>query len=339
MNCEGPVNRRRSCKKPKLMEEMAIPSIEAVVDVEDFNHSPIWNEGTSKSNAICVEQYTHDLHVDLDLAIMASLGTPTPATKIFIDLSDGDDDDEVRILRFKPKSTPFRERRRSTAPAVFTVETGESSNSVQFVCEICTESVTGNESFNISGCSHAYCRGCVIRYVESKLQENIVNIRCPVTGCVGLLEPEDCRGILPPEVYNMWGNALCEAVILAEEKFYCPYKDCSALLIDDGGERTITESECPNCRRLFCAQCKVPWHSGIDCAGFQELSKDEREKEDIMLMQLARNRKWRRCPKCRFFVEKSNGCMYMKCRCGIAFCYNCGTLSRDHSHHCYNCRR
>ncbi|KAF7824562.1 putative E3 ubiquitin-protein ligase RNF217 [Senna tora] len=29
---------------------------------------------------------------------------------------------------------------------------------------------------------------------------------------------------------------LCEAVILADQKFYCPYKDyCSVLLIDDEG--------------------------------------------------------------------------------------------------------
>ncbi|KAI9071307.1 hypothetical protein K1719_046736 [Acacia pycnantha] len=266
---------------------------------------------------------------------MASLGKATPAAKTFIDLSDCDDDDdeEVRILRFQPKNSTFRKRRKST------FETGESSSSVPFVCEICADTKTANESFNISGCSHAYCTGCVVRYVGSKLQENVVNIRCPVPGCGGLLEPEDCRGILPREVYDRWRVALCEAVILEEEKFYYPYKDYSALLIDDGGERTITESECPNCRRLFCAQCKVSWHSGIECAEFQKLGKDEREKEDIMLMQLALSRKWRRCPRCRFYVEKSSGCLYMKCRCGTAFCYNCGTVSRDNSHFCHNCRR
>ncbi|XP_028786932.1 E3 ubiquitin-protein ligase RNF144A-like [Neltuma alba] len=337
MNFEAPVSRgRRSSKKPKLVENMAIPLIEAV-DVEAFNCTPIWDKGTSKSNAISVEQYTHDR--DLHLSITASLGKAKPSLKTFIDLSDGDDDDEVRILRFQPKNTPFGKRRKSRDPTVPTFETGESSSSQPFVCEICADAKTANESFSISGCSHAYCIGCVIMYVATKLQENVVNIRCPVPACGGLLEPEDCRGILPPEVFNRWGDALCEAVIPAEEKFYCPYKDCSALLIDDGGERTITESECPNCGRLFCAKCMVPWHSGIDCDEFQKLGKDEREEEDIMLMQLAQNHKWRRCPHCRFYVEKSSGCLYMKCRCGIAFCYNCGTISRDNSHYCHTCRR
>lgn len=297
------------------MAQMEIPAptpIE-VVDVDAFCFTPIAaaGEGSSKSNAISVEQYSDDR--DLHLAIMASLAQTKPAAEIFIDLSDDDDDDEVRVLRFKPQNTLFGKRRNSGNPFVSSAETGESSKTLPFDCEICTENKPGFESFSIAGCDHAFCSECMIRYVGSKLQENIVNIRCPVVDCRGLLEPEECRGILPPEVYDRWGHALCEAVILAEEKFYCPYKDCSALMIDDGGE-VIKESECPNCRRLLCAQCKVPWHFGIDCKEFQKLNKDERETEDIMLMQLAQINKWRRCPRCRFYVEKSAGCMYMKCR-------------------------
>lgn len=49
------------------------------------------------------------------------------------------------------------------------------------------------------------------------------------------------------------------------------------MLIADG-EEVIWESECPTCRRLFCAQCQVPWHSGINCIEFQKLNKDERER-------------------------------------------------------------
>ncbi|KAM1047387.1 hypothetical protein ACFX13_027339 [Malus domestica] len=121
----------------------------------------------------------------------------------------------------------------------------------------------------------------MVKYVVSKLQDNITSIRCPVPNCIGLLEPEYCRPILPPEVFYRRGSALCEAVILGSEKFYCPYKDCSAMLIDDGTE-VVRQSVCPNCWRMFCAQCKVPWHEGIKCEEFLKLNKDEREKEDIV---------------------------------------------------------
>ena len=146
-----------------------------------------------------------------------------------------------------------------------------------------------------------------------KLQENISSVKCPDPKCRGLLEPHCCRDIIPQEVFDRWENALCESLVLGSQKFYCPYKDCSAMLVDDGGE-VVTASECPDCRRLFCAQCRVSWHAGIECRVFQNLNKDEREREDIMVMELAKKKNWRRCPHCKFYVDKVQGCLQITCR-------------------------
>ncbi|XP_027188938.1 E3 ubiquitin-protein ligase RSL1-like isoform X2 [Cicer arietinum] len=255
----------------------APPSTAEIIDVESFHFSRRTKNNTSISAAIV--------------------------------LSDTEDDDDVRILNFIPKNIPFKKRKR--------IEKGESSNSnsnsVPFICEICTETKTTHDAFFIGGCSHAYCSDCVAMYVASKLEENVINVRCPVSGCSGLLEAEDCRSILPAEVFDRWGKASCEALFDVSEKFYCPFADCSALLINDGTE-TVEQSECPNCERMFCAKCKVAWHEGIECSEFEKLNSDEREKEDVMLMRLAKDMKWRRCPNCRFYVAKSEGCLYMKCR-------------------------
>lgn len=35
-----------------------------------------------------------------------------------------------------------------------------------------------------------------------------------------------------------------------------------------------------------------------------------------MLMNLAKSKKWMRCPKCKFYVERSEGCLFMRCRFG-----------------------
>lgn len=274
-------------------------------------------KGSSKNDAISVESYCKSMeHRDFALAIMASLFPNSSKRrhkrKIFIDLSreieeqiSNDDVEIIDSFSFKPRK-PFRHSN---------FELGQSSNSQanSFVCEICVELKVNNESFSIKGCAHSYCSDCVQRYVASKLQENVTQIRCPVSGCNGLLDPEHCRCILPLEVFDRWGKALCEAVILDAHKFYCPYKDCSVLLINDA-EMKVTLSKCPNCWRDLCAQCNVPWHLGIECREFQNLNKEERENEDIMLMQLAKLNKWMRCPKCRYYVEKSEGCMFMKCR-------------------------
>ncbi|KAK7328675.1 hypothetical protein VNO77_22792 [Canavalia gladiata] len=321
----APLNSETTSTKKK--RRASVSSSTEVVDVESFCFTPISIKGTTKSNAICVDQYDNDR--DLYLTITASLGL-SPSVHV-IDLSDTEDDDDVRVLNFTPQNSVFGKRKRNT-------EKGEFSNSVPFVCEICTDTKTASDSFSINGCCHVYCKECVVTYVETKLQENVINIGCPVPRCRGLLEAEDCRTILPARVLERWGKAQCEAVIAAEEKFYCPFGDCSVLLIRDGKE-DIRECECPNCRRLFCALCRVPWHQGIPCEDFQKLNKDEREKEDIMLMNLAKEMKWKRCPNCRFYVAKSEGCMYMKCRCGNDFCYSCGAPSVGSSHYCRHCRR
>lgn len=304
-----------------------------IVDLEKdpILFTPISCRGRNKKDAISVENYTEDKQ--LHQAFVASL----VQTKTIINLSDGEDDydDELQVLKVKPK-TPFR-KKPFKHPSV--TEQGQSSNSTPqvpttFVCEICVEPKPQNENFNIKGCTHSYCSECMSRYVASKIQENVITIKCPEVNCMGVLELEFCRSILPKEVFDRWGTALCENLILGSQKFYCPYKDCSALLIDDGGV-VVKESECPHCRRMFCAQCKVPWHVGIKCEEFQKLGKGEREREDIMLMNLAKNKNWQRCPKCQIYVERIDGCLFMKCRYVIfslhlfscAFHYLCNDIA------------
>lgn len=192
----------------------------------------------------------------------------------------------------------------------------EINNASTFICDFCVEPIRLEDSFNVKGCSHFYCQQCIVNFVVSKLQDNVTSIECPEPNCRGVLDPEYCRPILPNDVFDRWGKALVENLITGSETlkpFYCPFKDCSAMLIDDGNE-VIQQSECPYCRKLFCAQCKVPWHAEIDCTEFQKMNEGEREREDIMLRNLAQKKKWRRCPSCKYYVAKKSGCSYIKCR-------------------------
>ncbi|CAH2047711.1 unnamed protein product [Thlaspi arvense] len=277
------------------------------------------SRGSTKHDAISVENY--DQHRRL-----RNKSEPP----IFIDLDQynngEEDDDDLRILCFPP-----------------ILEKGQSSKSkplrpLTFYCEICVESKPIIESFPINGCSHSYCNDCVSKYVAAKLQDNLLSIDCPVTGCYGRLEPDQCRLILPREVFDRWGDALCEAVMMRSNRFYCPYKDCSALVFFECEDEKMKESECPHCNRMVCVRCGTKWHPEITCEEFQMLGENERERDDILLKKMAENHKWRRCPSCKFYIEKSQGCLYMKCRCGLAFCYNCGTPSKDTSHYCYSCK-
>ncbi|KAF5932634.1 hypothetical protein HYC85_028805 [Camellia sinensis] len=191
-------------------------------------------------------------------------------------------------------------------------EVGESSHGF---CEICVEKKEADEMFRIDTCSHSFCSDCISKHVTMKIQDHITVVSCPTWDCSGVLQLDDCRPRMSRDVIERWDEVLCESMIPASEKFYCPFKDCSFMLVNDNGEEVIRECECPKCHRLFCAQCYVPWHSGIECEEFQRLNEDERGREDLMVRELAKSSSWMRCPHCKFYVEKTEGCLHMTCRC------------------------
>ncbi|PKA54058.1 hypothetical protein AXF42_Ash016223 [Apostasia shenzhenica] len=180
-------------------------------------------------------------------------------------------------------------------------------------CGICFEPKPLSDLLFMKSCSHSFCSRCVAEYVSSKVEENVAEIVCPHSDCKsGMLEPDFCKPILAREVFDRWCDVLCECAI--KLKFYCPFKDCSALLVDERGEEVIREAECPHCHRLFCAQCRSSWHPEMACEDFQMLGKNERERGDLLLMDLAKEKEWRRCPACCFYVEKISGCLFLRCR-------------------------
>ncbi|XVF27173.1 hypothetical protein REPUB_Repub14bG0083800 [Reevesia pubescens] len=206
---------------------------------------------------------------------------------------------------------------------------GESSLSY---CEICVDRKERHQMFPISGCPHSFCSDCISMLVKTRLEENITIIMCPAENCRLILELEACRALLPKEVINLWEDLLCEELLCATGgRLYCPFKDCSALLLNDNQGEVIAETECPFCHRLFCAQCHVSWHPGISCDEYQKLNEDEKGREDIMMKNLVKENKWRRCPSCRIIVERTEGCLHMTCRCKFEFCYACGAeWTHDH---------
>ncbi|KAF3455109.1 hypothetical protein FNV43_RR05557 [Rhamnella rubrinervis] len=308
-------------KKARLMGKSKIDDDHHSATV--FGFEPIIEDQVLFNTISINHLLQEDDHDWLSLALISSTthnndsDNSNSSSSNFIDLTQDDDvfDDEIQLLGSKPANTTFGKRKRGEQfPGTPVFEIGQSSifnrdGDASFFCEICAEPKAQNDSFCVRGCSHSYCRDCVVKYVGSKLQENVLNIRCPVPNCNGSLEPEYCRWILSKEVFDRWEKALCEAAIVGAGKYlYCPYKDCSLLLvIDDDGQGVVKESKCPNCRRLYCKRCKSAWHKGIVCSEFQKLSNDEREKEDFLLVKLAQKSKWQRCPNCRPESGSKNG--------------------------------
>ena len=71
----------------------------------------------------------------------------------------------------------------------------------------------------------------------------------------------------------------------------------------------------------------MAWHKDMSCAEYSSYKGLDGEEESFK--QFIRGAKYKQCPKCKFWVEKSEGCNHMECRCGMEFCYACGGVYND----------
>ncbi|KAI3871585.1 hypothetical protein MKX03_005768 [Papaver bracteatum] len=214
-----------------------------------------------------------------------------------------------------------------------------------FTCEICIEPVLENQKFKnmeMDGCLHPYCTDCIVKYIEVKVNhDNIAEIKCPNSNCTVFLNALSCRPILPTFVFEKWCRVLCESVVLMESskggfaygRSYCPFRECSELVLNEcvmtisfsstSTSSTIRKSTCPNCKKIFCFHCMVPWKENHRCHRRGNLVNDV-DRNDLLFLETARQQKWTRCPNCSCYVERKRGCSLMTCRCKATFCYRCG---------------
>ncbi|KEH34168.1 probable E3 ubiquitin-protein ligase RNF217 [Medicago truncatula] len=183
------------------------------------------------------------------------------------------------------------------------IEQGQSS---KIFCGIC---LTNSNMFSTGLCNHPFCTISISKYAKIQIKEKVVKVKCPDPECSVELKQEHLQSILPNEIIVDWESANCEASIALKEKIYCPYKNCSLLLVNDEAG-AVTSCECPSCHRLFCAQCKVPWHANMNCQEFQNSEIGQGLKQsDRKFLELAKREKWKRCPKCSMHVQRTTGCV------------------------------
>ncbi|KAI3972222.1 hypothetical protein MKX01_011774 [Papaver californicum] len=205
---------------------------------------------------------------------------------------------QTQIIRSEVKIEPNLDTTTTTTTATTTTtnkrikkEVIVKIESAETICGVCKEMKTMGEIFirrdtattastSTRKCTHTFCFECLRKHIVAKIQENEVVIKCPELECQEILEPLSCQGLIPKEVFDRWGEAISGSLFIGSVVIYCPFDDCNGMLVNDGGGDAIREAECMHCRRLFCAQCKVPWHSDTNCGDFQKLV-GERGIQDI----------------------------------------------------------
>lgn len=131
-------------------------------------------------------------------------------------------------------------------------------------CQICFEKIPTTKKFLMAHCVHAFCNKCTSSYVPTKIVENMFRIRYP------RLDARKAKlRLINTRVSNYqscsfgWTSRSVKTSSRFD-KYYCPFKDCSALLAIDGGVN-INQLDCGHYHILLCACYRVPWRIRIEC--------------------------------------------------------------------------
>ena len=192
-------------------------------------------------------------------------------------------------------------------------------------CTICFEGKKLSEIHIIPDCSHRFCLSCIVQHAEVKVQMGQVPVRCPQVDCTQTLSIALCKSILSTKWYELLNKRIIEANMPESERVYCPFPKCSALMsretisaysqgTSSSSSLSVTRTACVECFRMFCVECRVPWHASMTCQQYQQLPPDLRDAQDAKLHKLAENQKWQRCTKCRRMIELAEGCFHITCR-------------------------
>ena len=269
---------------------------------------------------------------------------------------DDDSDDELAISRRKTKQR--REERQRAAGAAAgsssSAATAASSSAAaaassssssapsssdwarpleSITCPVCFCEEPPDKSCVLASCGHSFCVECLTTFVTGKIAQGEVlsnQLACPCVEpkrCAVPLVPQDVRRCLATkEEADRYERLTLQRCVEAEDDMgTCPSAGCPFMFAWEADNRKL---DCPLCKKSFCLVCRTePWHTGVRCEAFQQQRAAESgdvDAADAAFAQFASKQKLRSCPKCKFWVEKTDGCDAMHCRCNLVFCYVCG---------------
>ena len=199
-------------------------------------------------------------------------------------------------------------------------------------CEICLENFSLLDSINyFLNCNCVLHNKCFDEMVKNAVENNSLPVKCP--NCGTPIHPnfiEDSLRNANPQLFQKYDKFSMNNFLQNNNENYssCPTPGCEYLFFFNPGEFDFL---CPWCNKRYCLNCKDEWHKGLTCQEYKD-SRNEK-KLDSQFFKFVKGAKFKVCPKCKYWVEKSHGCNHMRCRCGADFCYVCGKKKKKNGGH------
>ena len=191
------------------------------------------------------------------------------------------------------------------------------SSDLLVLCSICLEDVNENRTTSHRQCDANFCDSCFGAYIRLQITQGKWELEC--ANCSLLLSEEIIQRFLQdyPLLQEHFARLLADAYTDPLVKT-CP----NCCVLTRAKKEQTKHVVCSECHFDWCFSCHAPWHKGMNCKDFKRGSKLFKAWTKSTT-EGAKNA--RRCPKCKIFIQRLEGCDQMSCpRCRTQFCYLCG---------------
>ncbi|KAI0416129.1 hypothetical protein F5X98DRAFT_364707 [Xylaria grammica] len=192
-------------------------------------------------------------------------------------------------------------------------EEPEEPGGPQVECVSCLEDF--NPKCTVRAPCHNYCVPCFRRLVVSACQNEQ---HWPPKCCLNNIPDHTIRANVNELQWLEYRERAIEWNRPVADRIYCSQPECSLFIRP---EYIILGQSVARCTdgHYTCLICRNAQHEGEICP---------QDEDMIRTNELAEAAGWKRCNTCQAFVEHSEGCQHMTCRCGAQFCYVCGARWR-----------
>ncbi|RUS89007.1 hypothetical protein EGW08_003254 [Elysia chlorotica] len=192
-------------------------------------------------------------------------------------------------------------------------------------------------------CGHLHCIGCWRAHVYHSINSGAPKISCMTNGCDAVLDETTLKTLAPVSMVTLWQARLRDRLLQSSQHTsWCPHARCGHVAISRGTplKKQFGSPLVCRCLRSWCSNCQEDPHWPVSCdqmAAYKKLLSKAGKDSYLPVAQISFVIDMKKCPKCKYPIEKFQGCPSMVCRmCWHNFCWNC--LQSTEKHNVYTCK-
>jgi len=195
-----------------------------------------------------------------------------------------------------------------------------------FLCFICYSKQPIEDGFRLSNCHHLFCRECITGFMENKINNGQVHLRCfylenDEKACGERIAEQDILQNVSESAWKKYEKFKANQENVSARQ--CPFCDFT-----QNGDPEHPIMTCGDCGKQYCYTHSNAHDVDMKCEQYELSMAKETKMNQMVLNEMGDNVK--PCPQCKFMIIKNGGCNHMKCvQCQCSFCWLCHQVIED----------